>query len=37
MRIAFVYDAAYPFVKGGGEKRIYEIAKRLAKNMMLIG
>ena len=31
MRIAFVYDAAYPFVKGGGEKRIYEIAKRLAK------
>ncbi len=31
MRIAFVYDAAYPFVKGGGEKRIYEIARRLAK------
>ncbi|MBO8183581.1 MAG: glycosyltransferase family 4 protein [Archaeoglobus sp.] len=31
MKIAFVYDAAYPFVKGGGEKRIYEIARRLAK------
>ncbi len=31
MKIAFVYDVAYPFVKGGGEKRIYEIARRLAK------
>jgi len=31
MRIAYVYDAAYPFVKGGGEKRIYEIARRLSK------
>jgi glycosyltransferase involved in cell wall biosynthesis len=31
MKIAFVYDAIYPFVKGGGEKRIYEIGKRLAK------
>ncbi|RLI77373.1 glycosyltransferase family 1 protein [Archaeoglobales archaeon] len=31
MRVAFIYDAAYPFVKGGAEKRIYEIAKRLAK------
>ncbi|RLI73957.1 glycosyltransferase family 1 protein [Archaeoglobales archaeon] len=31
MKIAFIYDAAYPFVKGGAEKRIYEIAKRLAK------
>ncbi len=31
MKIAFVYDAAYPFVKGGGEKRIYEIAKRLSR------
>lgn len=30
MKIAFVYDAAYPFVKGGGERRIYELAKRLA-------
>ena len=31
MRIAFVYDVAYPFVKGGGERRIYELARRLAK------
>jgi len=29
MRIAFVYDAVYPWVKGGVEKRVYEIAKRL--------
>lgn len=32
MKIAFVYDAVYPWVKGGAEKRIYEIAKRLANN-----
>ena len=31
MRIAFVYDVIYPWVKGGVEKRIYELAKRLAK------
>lgn len=30
MKIAFVYDAVFPFVKGGGEKRIHEIAVRLA-------
>ncbi|MFZ3059377.1 MAG: glycosyltransferase family 4 protein [Candidatus Methanoperedens sp.] len=30
MRIAFVYDAVYPWVKGGAEKRIYEVGKRLA-------
>lgn len=30
MKIAFVYDAVYPWVKGGAEKRIYELAKRLA-------
>ncbi|NOZ70166.1 MAG: glycosyltransferase, partial [Deferribacteres bacterium] len=30
MKIAFVYDAIYPFVKGGAEKRIWEISKRLA-------
>ena len=30
MRIAFVYDGAYPWIKGGVEKRIYEIGKRLA-------
>lgn len=29
MRIAFVYDAVYPYIKGGGEKRIYEISHRL--------
>ncbi|WP_414468690.1 glycosyltransferase family 4 protein [Methanobacterium sp. ACI-7] len=30
MKIAFVYDAVYPFVTGGAEKRVYELAKRLA-------
>ena len=29
MKIAFVYDCLYPYVKGGGEKRYYEIAERL--------
>jgi L-malate glycosyltransferase len=29
MRIAFVYDAVYPWVKGGVEQRIYELSKRL--------
>ncbi|AJC71445.1 glycosyl transferase family 1 [Thermococcus guaymasensis DSM 11113] len=32
MRIAFVYDVIYPWVKGGVEKRIYELAKRLARD-----
>lgn len=31
MKIAYVYDAVYPWVKGGAEKRIYEIARRLAR------
>ena len=31
LRIAFVYDVVYPWVKGGVEKRIYELAVRLAK------
>lgn len=31
MKIAFVYDAVYPWIKGGAEKRIYEIGTRLAK------
>ena len=31
MKIAFVYDAVYPWVKGGAEKRIYEIGTRLVK------
>jgi glycosyltransferase involved in cell wall biosynthesis len=30
LRIAYIYDAVYPFSKGGGERRIYEIARRLA-------
>ncbi|MDI6818561.1 glycosyltransferase family 4 protein [Methanothermobacter thermautotrophicus] len=30
MRIAFVYDGAYPWIKGGVEKRVYEIGRRLA-------
>jgi len=29
MRIAYVYDAFYPWIKSGAEKRIYEISKRL--------
>ena len=30
MKIAYVYDAVYPWVKGGAEKRVYEISRRLA-------
>ncbi len=30
LKIAFVYDAVYPWIKGGAEKRIYEIGRRLA-------
>lgn len=30
MKLAFVYDAVYPWVKGGAEKRIYELGRRLA-------
>ena len=29
MRIAFVYDAVYPYLLGGGEKRVWEMARRL--------
>ena len=29
MRIACVYDAVYPYILGGGEKRVWEIARRL--------
>jgi len=29
MKIAFVYDVIYPYVKGGGERRYYELAQRL--------
>jgi glycosyltransferase involved in cell wall biosynthesis len=28
--IAIFYEAAYPFLAGGGERRLYEIARRLA-------
>jgi glycosyltransferase involved in cell wall biosynthesis len=31
MRIAFVYDAVYPWVKGGVERRIYELGRRLSR------
>jgi L-malate glycosyltransferase len=29
MRIAYVFDGVYPYIKGGGERRVYEVAKRL--------
>jgi len=29
MKIAFVYDVIYPYVKGGVEKRVWELATRL--------
>ncbi len=29
MKIAYVTDVIYPFVKGGAEKRIYEVSRRL--------
>ena len=31
MKIAFVYDAVYPCVKGGVEKRVWELAVRLSR------
>jgi glycosyltransferase involved in cell wall biosynthesis len=31
MRIAIVYDAVYPYSLGGGERRYYELATRLAR------
>ncbi|HWR25173.1 MAG TPA: glycosyltransferase family 4 protein [Methanosarcina sp.] len=30
MKIAFVYDAVFPWVKGGAEMRIHELGKRLS-------
>ncbi|MCJ7443172.1 MAG: glycosyltransferase family 4 protein [Methanotrichaceae archaeon] len=30
MKIAYIYDAVYPYVKGGAEKRVYELSWRLA-------
>ncbi len=29
MKIAMVYDAVYPWIKGGGEKHVYELAREL--------
>lgn len=29
--IALVYDAVFPFIKGGGERRVYEFGRRLSK------
>lgn len=31
MKIAYIYDSVYPYSKGGGERRIYEVARRLAR------
>jgi glycosyltransferase involved in cell wall biosynthesis len=30
LKIALVYDAVYPYIKGGGERRFYEFGSRLA-------
>ncbi len=32
MKIAYISDVVYPYVKGGAEKRIYEMGTRLASN-----
>jgi glycosyltransferase involved in cell wall biosynthesis len=32
LKIAYVSDVIYPFVKGGAEKRIYDLSKRLVQN-----
>jgi glycosyltransferase involved in cell wall biosynthesis len=32
MKIAFVYDVIYPYVKGGVEKRVWELATRLTRS-----
>ena len=29
MKISIVYDGIYPFIKGGADKRLYEIARGL--------
>ena len=31
MEIAYIYDAVYPWVKGGAEKRVYELSQRMAR------
>jgi hypothetical protein len=30
MKIAFVYDVIYPYIKGGVERRVWELAVRLS-------
>lgn len=30
MKVAYIYDALYPWVKGGAEKRVHELSRRLA-------
>jgi glycosyltransferase involved in cell wall biosynthesis len=30
MSIAYIYDAVYPWIKGGAEKRVFELSRRLA-------
>jgi glycosyltransferase involved in cell wall biosynthesis len=30
MKIAYIYDALYPFIKGGAERRYHELGKRLS-------
>lgn len=30
MKIAYIYDAVYPWEKGGAQKRVWELARRLA-------
>jgi glycosyltransferase involved in cell wall biosynthesis len=30
MKIAYIHDVIYPYVKGGAEKRVWEMARRLA-------
>jgi len=32
LEIGYVYDVIYPYVKGGVQKRVWELAKRLARN-----
>lgn len=32
LRIGFIYDAVYPWEKGGAQKRVYELATRLAED-----
>ena len=32
MQMGMVYDVSFPFVKGGGQRRFYEIGRRMAKS-----